>query len=976
MYLPWARRDGDAVGHRQERAHAKAESHEMDADLERATGLAADEGEGHLSLALHAAQMGTWEIELATQLVRRAASTDRIFGLPPTEGPRQADDYFRRVHPDDIARVTDSIRRTVEAGAEHAVEYRVIWDDGSVRWLASRGELVRDEDGRPLRLIGALVDLTDRRRAEAEREGLLERERAARAEADEALALLDTLLTTAPVGLCFLSPEYRYLRINEALAAMNGLPAAAHLGRTVREVLPALATAVEPIFAQVLATGEPLADVEIVEERPGGGRRIWQASYYPVRLPGGRVAGLGIVANDITAYREAADALRLSEERFRVALQNSPIFVYTTDRELRYTWAYNSGPAFARGPLIGRRDEELLPPDEAAKLTAVKRRVLERERGERAEVQLLADGAAHIYDLTLEPLRDEAGAVAGLTVAVIDITSIRATEAALRESEARLRAVTDLAPAFLFTTGPDGQNDFVSQSFYDYTGASRGSGIGAGWAGYLHPDDRGWVEAAWHGAVRSGEPFTGEYRFRRRDGAYRWFRVQSTPFRDGSGAVARWFGACLDIDEAKRAGEEREALLTSERAARAAAERTARRIAQLQAVTAALAEALTPEQVAEVIVARSVAALGAASGMLHLRNDGASTFDLLHSVGVPAAAAALWASAPPGRALPVGAVAESGEAEFFTSGEALAAAYPALGLGPAERAFGALAIVPLCVKDQVSGVLSLSFAEPQLFTDEDRDVLLAMAGQGAQAIERARLYAAAQAAVEARDSFIAIASHDLRAPLTALLGQAQLLERRAAQGGDLERLARSARTVAEQAQRLNRMLGAMLDLSRIQSGQLTVDRLPLDLAELAAAVVADMQPTLSKHRLELTGGAAGVWVAGDEVRLGQVLYNLIGNGVKYSPGGGRVVVRVERRGDEACVAVADEGIGIPAEALPQLFERFFRAANAEAHRIGGLGIGLYAVREIVALHGGTVDVASTEGEGSTFTVCLPILRRG
>jgi signal transduction histidine kinase len=117
-------------------------------------------------------------------------------------------------------------------------------------------------------------------------------------------------------------------------------------------------------------------------------------------------------------------------------------------------------------------------------------------------------------------------------------------------------------------------------------------------------------------------------------------------------------------------------------------------------------------------------------------------------------------------------------------------------------------------------------------------------------------------------------------------------------------------------------------------------------------------------------------VAADELRLEQVLQNLLQNALKYSPESQPIAVRVERRSESAVVAVTDRGIGIPAAALPRLFGRFYRAPNAEAQQIGGMGVGLYVVKEIVTLHGGEVAVESAEGQGSTFTISLPLLGEG
>ncbi|NTU78628.1 MAG: PAS domain S-box protein [Chloroflexales bacterium] len=245
--------------------------------------------------------------------------------------------------------------------------------------------------------------------------------------------------------------------------------------------------------------------------------------------------------------------------------------------------------------------------------------------------------------------------------------------------------------------------------------------------------------------------------------------------------------------------------------------------------------------------------------------------------------------------------------------------------------------------------------------------------------ERAELLARAQAArvqaeeaVQVRDQFLSIAAHELKNPLAALLGNAQLLDRRTAQSGALsERELRMVQAIREQAGRLNGMITSLLDVSRIEMGQLPISRAPLDLAALVSRIVEDLRPTLTRHTLRYSGPVEALFLAGDALRLEQVLQNLLGNAIKYSPQGGVVTVSVEQREAWGCVVITDEGIGIPPDAVPHLFKRFYRAANIQKH-IAGTGVGLYVVKEIVARHGGEVQVQSTEGVGSTFTVCLRI----
>jgi PAS domain S-box-containing protein len=284
-----------------------------------------------------------------------------------------------------------------------------------------------------------------------------------------------------------------------------------------------------------------------------------------------------------------------------------------------------------------------------------------------------------------------------------------------------------------------------------------------------------------------------------------------------------------------------------------------------------------------------------------------------------------------------------------------------------------LIATPLIADSSVIGALIIESPDTQVFSAIDQRQVLMLATQAALGIRNAQIYREAQEAIRVRDTFLSIASHELKTPLTTILGNVQMLQRRNARDNGLsERNKRTLDIVAAQAARLNRMVTALLDISRIQTGQLSIERTPLDLGLLAQRVFDDLQPTLDNHQVVLNLPDKALIVGGDELRLEQVLQNLVQNAVKYSPGGGVVDVHVEQRNQYACVRVTDQGIGIPQEALSQLFSRFYRADNVQVQHISGMGIGLYVVKEIVDLHGGHVEVTSQEGVGSTFTIYLPL----
>ncbi len=285
-----------------------------------------------------------------------------------------------------------------------------------------------------------------------------------------------------------------------------------------------------------------------------------------------------------------------------------------------------------------------------------------------------------------------------------------------------------------------------------------------------------------------------------------------------------------------------------------------------------------------------------------------------------------------------------------------------------------LMIAPLKHRRQVIGHISLMRdADGAPYTHEDETLLEDLAHRAAQAIENARLYGEAQAAVAARDEFLSIASHELRTPLTALRLALENM-RRVSSREAIERLPpqyveRVLATAERQGQRLEKLVTALLDVSRIHMGRLELE---VEEAELGA-VVADAAAQLEDEAAQ-TGSTlrvAGEPVRGywDRLRVSQVVTNLLSNAVKYG-GGKPVEIEYGPHDGRAFLLVRDHGIGIDPADQPQIFERFERAVSSRNY--GGLGLGLYIVKRIVEAHGGTIAVESTLGEGASFRVELPL----
>jgi PAS domain S-box-containing protein len=282
-------------------------------------------------------------------------------------------------------------------------------------------------------------------------------------------------------------------------------------------------------------------------------------------------------------------------------------------------------------------------------------------------------------------------------------------------------------------------------------------------------------------------------------------------------------------------------------------------------------------------------------------------------------------------------------------------------------------VVPLIARGRTLGAISLISSQPGRYSADDLALAEDLGYRAALAIDNARLYREAQAAIEIRNEFLSIASHELKTPLTTLLGHTQGLQRRLLREKLLnERDQRAMQVIEQQALRLNKQIDTLLSLSRIELGQFSLEYQPLDLAALARRIVTELEPTLERHTLEADIPEGSLLISGDPARLEQVLQNLLQNAIKYSPNGGTVSLGLARQDDLALISVSDQGVGIPESARPYLFQRFYRAHNVTGRNMSGMGIGLYLVHLIVTLHHGTVEYRSAENQGSTFIVRLPI----
>jgi PAS domain S-box-containing protein len=771
---------------------------------------------------------------------------------------------------------------------------------------------------------------------------------------EESYALLDTVFASAPIGLAFLDPELRYLRVNEALARTNDRPAEDVVGRRLTEVFPKTPAEIVAAYRSVVDTGEPIVDKEIATSTG----RHFVASYYPVRAAGGETLGVGAVVNEVTDRRRMEDVLRESEERFRMLADTAPVMIWIADADGRATYVNRGWLDFTGRTLedeLGDRWREGIHPDDAAACLAVYDAAFDAQREFEMEYRLRRrDGVYRwVVDRGL-PRLTETGEFAGYIGSAIDITErkeaedermglLAAEEAARISAESAQRRFAFLAEASALLASSlevrstlDALARLAVPSFADWCVIDLARADGelervavvhvdeakvalAEELRHRYPADPATGGGA-YAVLASGEPRLvheiGEDElasFARDDEHLRILRglglrsYMSVPLI----AHGRTLGAISFVSaESGRLFGPDDLPLAEELARRAAVAVDNARLYD-EAERRAQA-AIVLETVADGVV------MVDRDGLIRLWNPAAEAITGLAAervLGRPAEETVPGWPAEPGR--PATLPLDVGDREVWLS---------------------------------VSGV---SFAGGTVYAFRDLT-------------EERRLE-------ELKTEFVATASHELRTPLAAVYGAAMTLQRE-----DLDFVAPDVRrrllaVIADQSDRLARIVNDILWASRIDSGRLSVEIDSCDAFELARSVVEAARAHLpAELELALVAPPDLPQPACDAEKLRQVLTNLVGNAIKYSPDGGRVEMRLESDGGRMRFAVQDEGLGIPAGEQRRIFEKFYRLDPNQTRGVGGTGLGLYICRELVDRMGGRISVASREGEGSTFFVDLPL----
>lgn len=697
-------------------------------------------------------------------------------------------------------------------------------------------------------------------------------------------------------------------------------------------------------------------------------------------------------------YAKTAAKLAISEERLRLAIESSKIgirdwniltgeVVLSEEHERLFGLEIGSfgGTYEAFVACIHPLDRESI-----AEVMAI---ALENKTEYKKEFRVIwPDGGERWIATRGKFVCGESGDVTRSTGAVWDITDRKLAVAKLQASEENLRFALEAGNTIAFTW------DIRSGEVRRSSNAQTHMGLNPYTTFHtfeetvngVHPEDRSRFLADVEAALRGTGPYESEHRHLLPDGSVIWLHDKGRVVFDESGEPVRMFGVGVDITDRKQLELDRSQILARERS-------YLHRLQKLTSASVALNSTLSVAEIVQLAADRARSILEVHQVAVKLNAIGnwereISKFSFSEKY-------AQWHDYPEA-ADGTDIYREVGQQQLpMRMTQAELESHPAWRFGnsaddcPPMRGWLA---APLTARDGKNlGLIQLSDKyDAGEFGEDDQSILVQLALAVSGAIENARLYEESQQANRIKDEFLATLSHELRSPLNAILGWVQLLRSRSFSPADTRM---ALETIERNARLQTRLIEDLLDISRIIRGQLTLNPSPVDVIAIvnealntvrlaADAKSINLQLTIAQQESESSeiGSFTEVsdnsnsalngrfLVLGDPSRLQQVIWNLLTNAIKFTPGGGRVEIRLRQVDSEVELAVTDTGIGIAADFLPYVFESFRQADATITRNYSGLGLGLAIVRQLVELHGGKVWAESVGVDmGATFTFRLP-----
>ena len=507
-----------------------------------------EQSEGRLRLAVDGAGMGIWDADLRTDTLVWNRELYSLLGYASNAGPVTREMWRSRIHPEDFAPIKQAMEQAKSSRALYSLEHRILRaDTGEIRWLAPSGRFLYDETGAAVRFVGIVFDFTDRKRAEDAFHEIAERLRLAQVSAH--LGIFDWNARTNDLAW---TPEQEMVYGVPA----RGMTRYEHWQRLVH---PDDLARVEAERAEAIRQRQPFT-LEYRILHPSG-KIHWVASkgqgWYDGNGQLTRVLGVNI---DITESKRAEQELRHQKQLLQSITDNAPSMLFMTDPRGCVTFVNPAAThltGYDEQELIGqvlhekihhRRPDGSPYPISDCRLHSVL--PFEQRIAGHEEMFVRKDGTFFSVRCAASSIIQDDMPV-GTVIEAQDITKEKKAERALRDSEERMRTLSNHVPVFVWACRADGWCYSFNDRWYEYTGVKPEQTLGVGWLDALHPDDRERAWSKWVQAIAQGDGYEVELRYRRHDGDYRWFIAKALPVRDASNLITDWFGTSLDIHDRK-----------------------------------------------------------------------------------------------------------------------------------------------------------------------------------------------------------------------------------------------------------------------------------------------------------------------------------------------------------------------------------------------------------------------------------------
>ena len=579
---------------------------------------------------------------------------------------------------------------------------------------------------------------------------------------------------------------------------------------------------------------------------------------------------------------------------------------------------------------------------------------------------------ARYWETSAAPIRGGDGTLTLILCRTEDVTARRQSALEMVDVRSRMEATLGSADVgtWIWEVGPNRVS--ADRNLARLFGVSPEDADGGPLEHYtdrIHEEDRDRVAASIAEAAREGRRFDTEYRIRHPDGSVRWVAARGWAEKDVEGKPTRFPGVVIDITERKRAEE--------------AVQQHSRQLQKLSGISTRINAAHDVTSVVGIITEEARSLIGAQRAVTSVMSgpvpaERGVTVVSQGSGGHPAESSYKGVSS--------GAPALTDLAERLPgpqrvsrreAARAVAAHDPSVAGSDLDVAATGWLAAPLVGRNtRRLGVIHLADKTAEDFTADDEALLAQLAQIAAVAIENARLYEELREKDQRKDEFLAMLAHELRNPLAAIRNAVALGSDQEANAEEIEW---SMEVINRQMRQLSRLIDDLLDVSRITQGKVQLRRETLDAARVLQSAVDTVQPLMEERQHELTVAfrPGTLHLEADPTRLEQIIVNLLANAARYTDKGGEISLRAKVEDGHVVIRIKDNGMGIPPEKLPLMFELFTQGNRSLARSEGGLGIGLTIVRSLAEMHGGSATAHSEGvGQGSEFVVRLPALAAG